>query len=568
MNAMTTTSSCGCSKKGQGQGTACSSCAAAAGQAGAQDCTSGTEEATSRKGVVAPACLSPRPRFFPGQMVTDADLRAVVDYHRNQQRVAESVTGGWGVYCGYELTLEPETCSIVVHSGVAYDARGRALIHPAETRLTRPLPADVGRPKRDPCDPCVTPPQNERFYLAVVYDDCLDAAKPRYGTPCGPSADPGCDFSRVKERVRFVWLNEISDSYWTSGCLVDECKDPAPPHTTFVDDCAYTDPTQEPAERLLAKCTPDVGIRGGVGTYTYARHLEHRWNLSKNVSFLQHELARDGQGTPENRGAAAGALLDVISSVGCEPCPGEAVVVLAEVFFTTLADRTPQIVVKPLRRRVLSNADLTMLVGYLLGQLVGQPPQGEKPAAEGTEPPRQDALCTDPCGSSLIGQIGKAITAMAPNMTPVLQDTETAKPLTKSVKLAQSDMALRVIQHGKRVPGDFKQDEFEDIVLQAIPQGTVVPEAVRKTGYNIFLGLPERVGTAPDPAPALADVLKRLAEAEQQVERLKREQEKPSSEPDESGEAAAATADEPPRPDDPAKADEAQKLLKGDKRRR
>src|SRR5262249_37257548 len=58
---------CGC--------TGCDACASGtcASMAG-PECTSGTDEATKRPGLPAPSCLPGRPRFFPGQLVTDADL--------------------------------------------------------------------------------------------------------------------------------------------------------------------------------------------------------------------------------------------------------------------------------------------------------------------------------------------------------------------------------------------------------------------------------------------------------------------------------------------------------------
>lgn len=368
----------------------CGSCGSCAGLVAADaSCTSATPEATDRQGVSAPSCLPERPRFFAGEMVTDFDLTAVVDYQRAQSLLSNGVIGGWGVYCGYSLSIDPDTCSVYVGPGIAFDARGRALVRSAATKLARPDGAEVGRP-RPACDPCVTPPPDETLYLAVVYDDCLAAPKPRYGNACGPSADPGCDFSRVQERTRLVWVNPklvASDSsYWRSGCLPDPCAEPEIPKCSplLVKVCS---------EPSLDTCTPEIGIHGGVGVERYAKALQNGWNLPRNAAVV--ETATKTTKDP-CCGAGVGALLDVISAVACPPCDGEALVILAEVAFTTDAQsKKPVIRVAPLRRRILSNADLTYLVGFLLERALC--PSTAKPTTVAVAPPSSQEICGDPC---------------------------------------------------------------------------------------------------------------------------------------------------------------------------
>ena len=371
--------SCGCGCGGSGGGS---------GDGGDDACTSGTPEATDRNGASAASCLPQRPRFFPGEMVTDFDLTALVDYQRAQSLLSNGVIGGWGVYSGYSLAIDLDACAVLVGPGIAFDARGRALIRSAPTPLTRPAAQDVGRP-REPCDPCVVPPPDETLYLAVVYDDCLDAPKPRYGGPCGPSPDAGCDFSRVQERSRLVWVNpsSVAASYWTSGCLPDPCAERA----------RQADPEPLPAceEPSLDRCTPDIGIHGGVGVERYGHALRHEWNLTRNATLIQNRSS--GENQDPCCGAGVGAVIDVIAGVASPPCQGEALVILAEVSFTTdPANKQPSIRVLPLRRPVLSNADLTYLVGYLLERALC-PARGPSPDVIAVDPPAPQGLCADPC---------------------------------------------------------------------------------------------------------------------------------------------------------------------------
>ncbi|KYF87364.1 hypothetical protein BE17_32075, partial [Sorangium cellulosum] len=360
---------CGCS--------GCSSCGSASGA-----CTSGTEEATKRHGTVAAAHEPPRPRFFPGQLVVDADLRAIVDHARRQQLLSDVAIGGWGVYGGYALTPDVDADAVCVGPGVAYDARGRALVHGGSTLVGRPPRGQIAEARRRPVDPTRPAPREETWFLAVVYDDHLDGARPRHGAACGAGADPGCDYARVTERVRFVWLPRLPDAYWTSGCLPEPCDDA--PHVVDAR-CGAAPPGR--SEPKLDVCTPAIGVRGGAGVQAYADRLAHRWNLPRNAALLGAALPQE-QGV---RAAGVGALLDVIGGLACEGGAGEALLALGEVTFSTAGGK-PSIEIRPLRRRVLSNADLTYLVAWMMDRLLhGAPPGVQSKAEPGPDLPAAPA---------------------------------------------------------------------------------------------------------------------------------------------------------------------------------
>ncbi|WP_437765352.1 hypothetical protein WMF27_30420 [Sorangium sp. So ce281] len=390
---------CGCGCEG------CSRCARLDAA-----CASGTEEATRRPGPPAAPCLPPRPRFFPGQLVTDADLRAIVDHARRAQRLAAAAAGGWGVYGGYALSPDAEACAVRIGPGVAFDARGRALVHGGTARLARPEralvgdarrasgaePAHGGDVRRTPGAEPASSSDDETFVLAAVYDDHLAALQPRYGGGCGPGVEPGGDYARVEERVRFVWLARLPDDYWVSGCLHDPCAEaPEAPAREARASEGPNDPCgAAPSRRReprLDVCTPPNGVRGGAGAQTYADWLARRWNLPRNAAALAGIGAAAEHGPPD---AGVGAILDVIAGMAFPQARGEAIVALGEVRFAR-ADGRSIVEVRPLRRPVLSNADLTYLVAWMLERLLRGAP-GDVRAELEPAPPAASAPCAAP----------------------------------------------------------------------------------------------------------------------------------------------------------------------------
>jgi hypothetical protein len=108
-----------------------------------------------------------RPNFYCGQLLTDADLTAVVQWTRDRLSLSR-YRDGWGVVCGLEVTCsEPEGacgcgcgsskgCTVWIDKGYAVDCCGNDLV------VCEPIPVDLSgvcRPDDDPCaDPCWPPP--------------------------------------------------------------------------------------------------------------------------------------------------------------------------------------------------------------------------------------------------------------------------------------------------------------------------------------------------------------------------------------------------------------------------
>jgi hypothetical protein len=110
-----------------------------------------------------------RPSFFCGQLLTDADLGAMVDWTRNRLALAR-YRHGWGVICGLDVTCSHpggghDCCpdpqggpTVYVNPGYALDCCGNDLV------VCEPLAVDLGRicrPIEDPCDPKITTDRQE-----------------------------------------------------------------------------------------------------------------------------------------------------------------------------------------------------------------------------------------------------------------------------------------------------------------------------------------------------------------------------------------------------------------------
>src|SRR5690606_38336087 len=64
-------------------------------------------------------CLC-RPRFFPGQLLSDDDLNRLQGYLIAKNRLHNRHLVGWGVACGLEVACNPcEPGSVIVRAGYA-----------------------------------------------------------------------------------------------------------------------------------------------------------------------------------------------------------------------------------------------------------------------------------------------------------------------------------------------------------------------------------------------------------------------------------------------------------------
>lgn len=76
-----------------------------------------------------PECLV-RPHFFCGQLLTDADLEAMVEWSRGHFRLARQ-RHGWGIVCGLAVSWEPDVsrgARVRIGPGYAVDSCGNDIV--------------------------------------------------------------------------------------------------------------------------------------------------------------------------------------------------------------------------------------------------------------------------------------------------------------------------------------------------------------------------------------------------------------------------------------------------------
>src|SRR4051812_4178515 len=123
-------------------------------------------------------CLC-RPRFFPGQLLSDDDLNRLERYVIDKNKLHNRYLVGWGVACGLEVVCNPcAEGSVVVRSGYALAPCGDDIVVCGDQsvdvcrliQLCQPPPPMV-------CDPGYDQPPGacrsgiERWVLAVCYDE-------------------------------------------------------------------------------------------------------------------------------------------------------------------------------------------------------------------------------------------------------------------------------------------------------------------------------------------------------------------------------------------------------------
>jgi hypothetical protein len=105
-----------------------------------------------------------RPNFFCGQLLTDGDLAATVEWARSRFSLSR-YRHGWGIACGLDVTCssprgdrgccdEPRGATVYVNPGYAIDCCGNDLV------VCEPMPVDLTDACKAQDDPCEKPPKS------------------------------------------------------------------------------------------------------------------------------------------------------------------------------------------------------------------------------------------------------------------------------------------------------------------------------------------------------------------------------------------------------------------------
>jgi hypothetical protein len=126
---------------------------------------------TSQISCSCPACTGlnclERPRFFAGQLISEAELNSEIDYMLAKQRLHNRYLHGVGTVCGLEVVCSNCEGQVIVKPGYAIDPCGNDIIVCTE----------------------------QRFDLLKAIKACCDSRKKKCKTDCDPylpAGDPGC----------------------------------------------------------------------------------------------------------------------------------------------------------------------------------------------------------------------------------------------------------------------------------------------------------------------------------------------------------------------------------------
>jgi hypothetical protein len=173
-----------------------------------------------------------RPNFFCGQLLTDRDLKSLVDWV-SAKSALQRFRAGWGVVCGLEATCSPkekEQNRVYVSQGYAVDCCGRDIL------VCDPIWFDFTcGPSTDPCcrdkkssnqrnqpnlqrtsSPehrllCIPPEELRAFDLCLQLDEQMTAGqRALVRGNCAPMDD--CQYTRIKETGKLM-ATEVADPF-------------------------------------------------------------------------------------------------------------------------------------------------------------------------------------------------------------------------------------------------------------------------------------------------------------------------------------------------------------------
>lgn len=142
-------------------------------------------------------CLC-RPRFFAGQLLSEADLNRLENYTVAKNKLHNRYLHGWGVACGMEVVCNPCGNQVIVHSGYALSPCGDDVILCADQTVDIcQIITGCCQPEPDSCYPPRPIPTaceqaEQQWILAVCYDETLSRGVPslRSTGACAPTC--GC----------------------------------------------------------------------------------------------------------------------------------------------------------------------------------------------------------------------------------------------------------------------------------------------------------------------------------------------------------------------------------------
>lgn len=328
-------------------------------------------------------CLE-RPRYFCGQLLTDADLAALVAYTRARLGLVR-YRDGWGVVCGLDVRCDPRNASVVeIGEGYAVSCCGSDIV------VCSPAVVDLSgacRPETSPCDdPCAPKPEKpkdkksdrspwdcpEGVWVEVLIDAVDEETGGRSALATDGCRSLGrCEASRVRETHRLFTRASREDplaraerrwgeQYARCFAALDDAGVPE-------DDTTYGE-LRLAAERFAL----DHACGGGCRT--------RRWICPPGAPADDEVVVR-----PLVARVRLALLLDCLTCLGrcgCHACtPGEAVMLARVLVVPGASEDCPCRVVTvddapPYRRPIGHDCPPAGVGRVNLGDLLGQRPEG------------------------------------------------------------------------------------------------------------------------------------------------------------------------------------------------
>jgi hypothetical protein len=183
------------------------------------------------------------PRYFCGQLLTDADLTAGITWSQNKFRLGRR-RDGWGVVCGLDVACGPEDGMVTVRPGYAVDCCGNDIVICSDAQLSI---NKLFQQTSSPCDPPQRKPPVEigrqvqngeevMVDLAIHYrEEQMIPATTLGRAACGQAGE--CEYSRIKE------------SYQLTGKMI---------RRTDAEDAWNVDPLQAVANRWVSDLRAEI----------------------------------------------------------------------------------------------------------------------------------------------------------------------------------------------------------------------------------------------------------------------------------------------------------------------
>lgn len=152
-----------------------------------------------------------RNRYFQGKLLDAHHFQLETAYFRGMRHLLNRFVSGYGVVCGLDVQLGPDSRHIVVTSGLAIDKWGREIIVPDKTGPIEIPPHLLPDPVTD------TPPAPERsqrkrdrdeddepvIRVLLCYHECESDPVPVMSGDCGGGSE--CEPGSIRERFRIVF---------------------------------------------------------------------------------------------------------------------------------------------------------------------------------------------------------------------------------------------------------------------------------------------------------------------------------------------------------------------------